>query len=180
MRSSDDCGRRLALDRLRRERGRTWRRPGHGFLRRDWGERCDREEPVQEPSDLAEIDRQRDGPEGGAVSGGHHEQVDVQVVLLRAVDRPPVKPLAERGVGVDGDVAAAPIAATGLAPEVRGHDVVDGRGVLPLDAVVHDDVDRLVDDLAIGARQPDGLLVGGDVVGLLVAEDLRRVLLRLG
>ncbi len=51
---------------------------------------------------------------------------------------------------------------------------------MPLDAVVQERVDRLIDELAVRVRQADGLLVGGDVVGLLVAEDLRRVLLRLG
>ncbi len=151
-------------------------------LRRDRGERCDREQPVHEPLplDLPKVDGQRDRPEGGAVSRRHHEQVDVQVVALRVVDRPPVELLAERGVGVDGDVAAAPIAPTGLATEVRRHDLVDRGRVLPLDAVVHDHVDRLVDELAVGGQQADGFLVGGDVVRLLVAEDLGRVLLRLG
>ena len=121
---------------------RRERRPGH--------------ERVDEPLAVrrVQVDVEQDLPELRLMLRGRREdELERQLVPRPVLDRPPVELRAGGRIRVDRNVAVAPL----LPRHARFHrrrEHVVGRGrVVPLDRVVDEDVERLVDRSAVRRRE---------------------------
>src|SRR5919204_2026859 len=128
-----------------------------GLVRLQRREGRDRHERVDQPvaAHVVDVDLEHDRAELRVREWWLQHHVRADLVALDVVERPRVV-LAARGVRIDADVAAGPLLLAHAAAELTVDDTVGGAGVLALDRVVDEDVDRPTDLLSVARTQLGG------------------------